>query len=104
MFLPCSSFPLLKCSGGFFIESDTIPNWLQWVQYISFVFYGFNALVDNQFPSNSTGVRLDARVQIGPSGIPFWVNVAALAGIVLASKIMGYLFLHYLRGPKFLKF
>ena len=35
--------------SGFFIGVTEIPAWLAWIKYISFVFYGFSALAQNEF-------------------------------------------------------
>ncbi len=93
-------------SAGFFIESAALPAWLGWVKYLSFIYYGFNALANAQFPPNSPEGTLVAQVRnlAGFSSVDYWVNVGALAGLTLLMKILGYLFLQYLRGPKFLKF
>ncbi len=91
--------------GGFFIEADQLPDWLKWFKFVSFIFYGFGALTINQFPSDSTDpVVAQVRQLAGFSPIPYWVNIAALAGLTLFVKCIGFLFLRYLRGPRFLKF
>lgn len=40
--------PLLLL-GGFFKENTTLPEWLRWVQYLSWWNYGFEAMVVNQW-------------------------------------------------------
>ncbi|KAK0450323.1 P-loop containing nucleoside triphosphate hydrolase protein [Desarmillaria tabescens] len=34
---------------GFFLQADSIPVYLRWAKWISHLFYGFTALVDNEF-------------------------------------------------------
>ena len=35
--------------GGFFIGSDAIPDFLSWLRYLSFLNYGFAAIMQNEF-------------------------------------------------------
>ena len=41
------TFACLGC--GFFITVDTLPPWVTWVPHISYLHYGFSALVVNEF-------------------------------------------------------
>ncbi|KAK0450317.1 P-loop containing nucleoside triphosphate hydrolase protein [Desarmillaria tabescens] len=34
---------------GFFLQADSIPVYLRWTKWISHLFYGFTALIDNEF-------------------------------------------------------
>ncbi len=45
---PPFMIPLLLF-GGFFLNSDTIPVWLSWIQYISWFHYANEALTINQW-------------------------------------------------------
>ncbi len=44
--VPIVLLPLILFSG-FFVNSDTLPMWIGWIQYISPVKYGFIAFVTN---------------------------------------------------------
>lgn len=35
--------------SGFFLNSNTLPVYLAWIQYISPIKYGFTALIENEF-------------------------------------------------------
>ena len=35
--------------GGFFVNSGTIPKWIRWLQYLSPIKYGMEAMVWNEF-------------------------------------------------------
>lgn len=37
--------------GGFFVQPGAIPVWLRWIRYVTFVRWGFVAVVRNQFPT-----------------------------------------------------
>ncbi|XP_065827732.1 protein white-like isoform X3 [Oscarella lobularis] len=45
---PVSFIPFLLF-GGFFIRSGTVPVYLEWIQYISWFYYGFEALMINEW-------------------------------------------------------
>lgn len=88
--------------GGFFIESEQLAGWISWAKYLSFVFYAFNALGRNEFQGNPPGSPTGSQDIF--SDLTVWENVAALVAIFVLFRLAGYLFLQYLRGPKFLKF
>lgn len=86
--------------GGFFIGSSQLDGWIAWARYLSFVFYAFNALVKNQFESTPDWEEMRDLF----NGLSIWENIAALVAILVVFRMIGFLFLQYLRGPKFLKF
>jgi len=51
----CTLYRFRRCSvtsilfGGFFIGVDQIPVWLSWLQYLSYIKYGFAAIMQNEF-------------------------------------------------------
>lgn len=91
--------------GGFFIESGRLPLWIAWFKYASFIFYGYTAMTNVEFPVNTAiAVEKSIRQQSGFSDLNYWVCIGALVGLTVGIKIVGYLFLRYLRGPKFLRF
>lgn len=87
--------------GGFFIGDSALPAWIGWGKWLSFVFYSFNGLVKNEFEQDE---MLWPTLRNQFNELSIWENAAALIGITLLFRLMGYLFLQYLRGPKFLKF
>lgn len=86
--------------GGFFIGSGALPGWIGWAKWLSFVFYAFNALVKNEFE----GTPDWERIRDDFNGLSIWENILVLVGFNVVLRTVGYLFLQYLRGPKFLKF
>lgn len=86
--------------GGFFIGSDEIGSWISWAKYVSFVFYAFNALGHNEV--DREGYPDTLRNEF--NNLSVVENISALIAILVVFRVIGYLFLHYLRGPKFLKF
>lgn len=89
--------------GGFFIGADQLDDWLGWLQYLSFIYYGFNSLMINQFGYLSEGSLREFALD-GHDDLDKWVNVLILVGIMVVLRFLGYIFLQYLRGPKYLKF
>lgn len=88
--------------GGFFIGSEQLAGWIGWAKYLSFIFYAFNALGKNEFSGQEPFGNEIIRELFNDLSI--WENIAALCAIFAIFRLIGYLFLHYLRGPKFLKF
>lgn len=39
----------LMLFGGFYANQDTIPVWLSWIRFVSFLFYAFSGLMVNEF-------------------------------------------------------
>lgn len=46
--VPVLVIPLMVM-GGFFVNTNTIPDWLKWIEYISMFKYGFQAACQNEF-------------------------------------------------------
>lgn len=94
--------------GGFFISADGFDAWLGWLRYLSFVFYAYYALLLNQYPGNpddpETGYVDLVRNTIKSHPFSRWGDVGFLIAILIFFRILGYIFLNFLRGPKYLKF
>eukprot|EP00178_Gracilaria_changii_P026509 TRINITY_DN815_c0_g1_i2.p1 TRINITY_DN815_c0_g1~~TRINITY_DN815_c0_g1_i2.p1 ORF type:complete len:645 (+),score=141.24 TRINITY_DN815_c0_g1_i2:205-2139(+) len=85
--------------GGFFIGSEELGDWIAWAKYLSFIFYAFNALGHNEFSG-----RAHADVILRNfNDLSILENTLALFALLVAFRLIGYLFLKFLRGPKFLK-
>lgn len=89
--------------GGFFINSEQLDGWIDWAKYLSFVYYAFNALVKNEFKNDGTPTSA-AVFEQNYNSLSLGENLLALVAILVTFRLMGYAFLQYLRGPKFLKF
>lgn len=87
--------------GGFFIGDSELDGWISWAKYLSFVFYAFSAFGKNEFTG---GLHEDEIVPGTFNDLTIGENIACLIAFLVVYRIMGYLFLHFLRGPKFLKF
>lgn len=80
--------------GGFFIAGANIPGAVAWIKWISFIFYAFNGLLQNQLEGDQATVE--------NLGLPVSraTCVLALLGMVLFFRGLLYVILR-LTGPKF---
>lgn len=81
--------------GGLFVNPATTPVWLAWLQWLSPIFYSFNALTQVQWDGNT-----DCQNMIPPRptcdyipkylglNIPFWHCVYILIGITIIARIL----------------
>eukprot|EP00698_Gefionella_okellyi_P019109 TRINITY_DN580_c0_g2_i1.p1 TRINITY_DN580_c0_g2~~TRINITY_DN580_c0_g2_i1.p1 ORF type:complete len:1354 (-),score=287.08 TRINITY_DN580_c0_g2_i1:518-4579(-) len=70
---------LFALYGGFYANTTTIPVWLAWIRYISLIFWGYQALVTNEF----TGQTFECNIQ--PCPIQTGEQHLALLGFPIAS-------------------
>ncbi|XP_072039776.1 uncharacterized protein [Amphiura filiformis] len=105
--------------GGFFIE--TIPFWLEWLQYISHFLYIFNlhlrvefnmqrgqlrcleenSIYDECFLGNATSVDgSEALDHLGVLDVPVWGSIVALVSFIAFFRLLAYFILKYKYKPK----
>ena len=93
---------LIVCAllfGGFFIQPDTIPVWLRWLRFLSFIYYGFSAVMINQFGSAPPGPDNPLhKYSINSFGIGG--NLGFLIMLNLVFRFIAYVLLR-ITGPKF---
>ena len=53
-------FTFFSLSGGFLVASEAIPIWLQWVQKISYCYYGWRFLATNEYSGRSFTLCADS--------------------------------------------
>lgn len=83
--------------GGFFIGTNNIPAAVAWIRWISFVNYGFTALMRNQFDGTDMEV---AAVSLFNLQLSKWAAVGALVGMNVFFRLLLYIILRR-SGPKF---
>ncbi|KAA8541749.1 hypothetical protein F0562_022901 [Nyssa sinensis] len=87
---------LIILLGGFILPQGQIPKWWQWAQWVSPLFYGFNAM---SAPDNVTqlGVAvLEDFFGVFPEKYWYWIGAAALLGFIFLFNILFTLSLMYL--------
>ncbi|XP_043206679.1 protein white-like [Amphibalanus amphitrite] len=89
--------------GGFFLNSGSVPVWLEWLQYLSWFNYANEALCINQWqnidhidcggspacPSNGTVVLETLSYSVDN----FNVDIGALAALLVGYRLLAYLIL-----------
>lgn len=109
---------VLMIFGGFYLNASTVPPYFIWIYYISFFRYGFEALIVNEF-TGRTFVCLDSElitsngITICPittgeqviqnysmENVNIWLDVAMLCGLIIITRIWGYIFIRFVQRPK----
>jgi ABC-type multidrug transport system permease subunit len=88
--------------AGFFTQTGQIPGFVRWIKWISFVYFSANAFAQVEFPDRAFGAQI--LKDGGYNDLSYWVNMAGLLAIIVALRLIGYLALKFLRGPRFLSF
>jgi len=104
--------------GGFYVVSDTIPDYYSWIQWLSPFKYAFAALLQNQFEGNCICDNVDkdcpiecqgdtyiycedeGQCLLGDEALNLWVNVFILLGMALVYRILGYIALRTIYTQK----
>lgn len=92
-------------AGGFFVEADIIPEWLQWLQYVSFFRLGYHIIAKVEL-DGETFTCLDTLSQYSSCPItgqdvleknglddPVWISVLLLIGWAFIYRIGALFFL-----------
>eukprot|EP00179_Madagascaria_erythrocladioides_P005209 CAMPEP_0198312416 /NCGR_PEP_ID=MMETSP1450-20131203/3790_1 /TAXON_ID=753684 ORGANISM="Madagascaria erythrocladiodes, Strain CCMP3234" /NCGR_SAMPLE_ID=MMETSP1450 /ASSEMBLY_ACC=CAM_ASM_001115 /LENGTH=678 /DNA_ID=CAMNT_0044015361 /DNA_START=101 /DNA_END=2137 /DNA_ORIENTATION=+ len=90
---------LFMLFGGFFIDVDSIPAAVGWIRYLSFIFYGMNGLLHNQFDGSASEQAIVDTFELELSR---GASLAVLVGLATGFRVLWYVIL-VLRGPKFSK-
>ena len=95
--------------GGNLANSNTITWILRWIQYISIIFYSYQALAQNEFTGNFYGVQDGSPQKVpgeyylnlyGLENVNQWGCLGAILGIGLAFLVLGYIGLRISTRPK----
>ncbi|KAH8412893.1 hypothetical protein KR009_006528 [Drosophila setifemur] len=102
---PVTTIPTILFSG-FFVNFDTIPGYLQWVTYVSYVRYGFEGAMVAIYGMDRAKLQCNQmychyRVpkkfleEMSMDNALFWVDAVALIGIFFALRIIAYFVLRW---------
>ncbi|KAM8718183.1 hypothetical protein ACLKA7_004831 [Drosophila subpalustris] len=102
---PVTTIPTILFSG-FFVNFDTIPAYLQWVTYVSYVRYGFEGAMVSIYGMDRAKLHCNEiychhRVPkkflewMSMEDARFWVDAVALIGIFFALRIIAYFVLRW---------
>jgi len=87
--------------GGFFLNASSVPVWLVWLKYLSWLFYGFEALMINQW-DGVEGIQCDRKggcLEDGESVLSdrgfvesrFWVDIIILLVMIVVLRTLAFL-------------
>ncbi|XP_032592622.1 ATP-binding cassette sub-family G member 1 isoform X2 [Drosophila grimshawi] len=102
---PVTTIPTILFSG-FFVNFDTIPTYLQWVTYISYVRYGFEGAMLSIYGMDRAKLHCNEiychyRVpkkfleSMSMQDAHFWVDAVALIGMFFALRVIAYFVLRW---------
>ncbi|XP_065358779.1 ATP-binding cassette sub-family G member 1 isoform X2 [Calliphora vicina] len=102
---PVTTIPTILFSG-FFVNFDTIPGYLQWVTYVSYVRYGFEGAMVSIYGMDRAKLQCDAIYchfrspkkfleEMSMDQAEYWIDAVALIGIFIALRIIAYFVLRW---------
>jgi len=96
--IPILVIPLMVL-GGFFVNSNNIPKYLIWIEYISMFKYSFQAASLNEFDTlNFDSGTTDPLTELGLSDSIF-VNIIALIALGVGFRIIALIAMHFISTP-----
>ncbi|XP_055917303.1 ATP-binding cassette sub-family G member 1 isoform X1 [Eupeodes corollae] len=102
---PVTTIPTILFSG-FFVNFDTIPGYLQWVTYVSYVRYGFEGAMVSIYGMDRAKLECSEIYchfrspkkfleEMSMDKAEFWIDSCALIGIFIALRIIAYFVLRW---------
>lgn len=102
---PVSTIPTILFSG-FFVNFDTIPSYLQWMSYISYVRYGFEGAMVSVYGMDREKMECNEMYchfrspkkfleELSMDKAEYWIDATALIGIFFALRIIAYFVLRW---------
>eukprot|EP00180_Rhodochaete_pulchella_P003226 Plantae.Rhodophyta-Rhodochaete_pulchella.ctg535.p1 GENE.Plantae.Rhodophyta-Rhodochaete_pulchella.ctg535~~Plantae.Rhodophyta-Rhodochaete_pulchella.ctg535.p1 ORF type:complete len:687 (+),score=138.17 Plantae.Rhodophyta-Rhodochaete_pulchella.ctg535:112-2172(+) len=88
---------LFMLFGGFFIDAENMPGALSWIRWISFIFYGMNGLLHNQFDGSESQSFVEDLFKLEVSR---GVSIVVLFAMAVFFRALWYGIL-LVKGPKF---
>ncbi|XP_037958716.1 ATP-binding cassette sub-family G member 1-like [Teleopsis dalmanni] len=102
---PVTTIPTILFSG-FFVNFDTIPGYLQWVTYVSYVRYGFEGAMVSIYGMDRAKLQCSEMYchfrspkkfleEMSMDTAVYWVDAVALIGTFIALRIIAYFVLRW---------
>lgn len=102
---PVTTIPTILFSG-FFVNFDTIPGYLQWVTYVSYVRYGFEGAMVSIYGMDRAKLQCSEIYchfrspkkfleEMSMDKAEFWIDSCALIGTFIALRIIAYFVLRW---------
>ncbi|PSN50348.1 ATP-binding cassette sub-family G member 1 [Blattella germanica] len=99
-FGPVASVPILLFSG-FFVNFNTIPEYLQWVPYVSYIRYGFEGAMISIYGYGREKLHCSEAYchfrnptkfleEMDMATAEYWIDAIALAGFFLLLRCVAY--------------
>lgn len=102
---PVCSVPFVLFSG-FFVNFDTIPNYLYWFTYLSYIRYAFEGVIISIYGYNRPKLKCSTDFclfkspgrflqELNMEDAMYWVDAAALAAIFVLLRFVCYFVLRW---------
>jgi len=96
--LPVFTIPMMVL-GGFFVNTNNVPKFLIWIEYISMFKYSFQAAALNEFKTiNFDAGKVDPLGELGISE-SLVENILILLALGIAFRVLCYLFMFIISTP-----
>ncbi|XP_054742326.1 ATP-binding cassette sub-family G member 1 isoform X1 [Anastrepha obliqua] len=102
---PVTTIPTILFSG-FFVNFDTIPGYLQWVTYVSYVRYGFEGAMVSIYGMDRAKMECHEMYchfrspkkfleEMSMDQAEYWIDAVALLGTFIALRVIAYFVLRW---------
>ena len=91
---PAFTMPMILF-GGFITNTSTTPDWLAWIQWISPIRYGNEALAHSQYDDFAENTFPGAYLEYEGFTIGYWKCVAACLGFAVFWRTVSLCFLTF---------
>mmetsp|Transcript_9789 Transcript_9789/g.7369 ORF Transcript_9789/g.7369 Transcript_9789/m.7369 type:complete len:127 (+) Transcript_9789:800-1180(+) len=82
--------------GGLLANSDSLPGWISWFQYVSPIRYAFEAMMRNEFEDREINQQLADPIKLLGFDIGFWNCIYALIGYTIFYRFTALIMLKVL--------